>query len=167
MNPHLQMFHLPRMRIFQGYWISSAMFTILAINMAGSRGWAFATLPIALAVVLPLLSYLSRSSAAYGIELDAERQTITQIFKKFGKTKRTTLDARLFSAYRLDITTSRFPRARLQLHARDASIKDVELALMDSLSGDAKLIPTDALPQVLVDIASVLEKSFSLINLSK
>jgi hypothetical protein len=160
------MFQLPGMRIFSGYWICSAMFTILAINVAGSHGWIYAAIPIALAVALPFLSYLSRSSRPCGIELDVEHQTITQIFKRFGKTKRTTLDARLFSAYRLHITASRFPRARLQLHARDASIKDVELALMDTISGDAKLIPTDALPQVLVDIASNLEKSFSLINIS-
>jgi hypothetical protein len=167
MNPQLQTFQLPGMRIFPAYWISSAMFTILAIDMVGSRGWAYAVLPIALTVVLPFLSYLSRSSRPCGIELDIERQTITQIYKRFGKTKRTTLDARQFSAFRLHITISRFPLACLQMHTRDASIQDVELALMDTIAGDAKIIPTDALPQVLIDIASVLEKSFSLVNLSK
>lgn len=142
------------------------IFTVVAIQMTGSRGWIYGASPMTLAIAFPFLSYLSRSADACGIELDSERQTITQIFKRFGKTKRITLNARLFSAFRLSITTSRFPKATLLLHARDSSVKDVQLALMDTKSSAAKLMPTDTLPQVLLDIASVLEKSFFLVNIS-
>jgi hypothetical protein len=162
-DTQFQYFQIPYMRVHPGYFICSIIFTIAAFDMMSSRGWINGILPITVAIALPFFSYLSRSCTAREIKLNKELQTITQVFQRFGKTKCITLDARSFSALRLNITISRFPKARLQLHARDS---DVELVLMDTISGDGKLIPSDALPQVLIDLATALEESFDFINLS-
>jgi hypothetical protein len=165
MSTRLQVFLMPYVRVFPGYWICSTLFLIGAFSMVSSRGWKYGALPIAFAITLPVLSYISRSRYVKSIELDTEAQTITQVFQKLGKTKRITLDASQFNAYRMRITISRFPKASLQLHARDSSAKDVQLVLTDVITGDGRITPTDAIPQALLDVASALEKYFSLAKL--
>jgi hypothetical protein len=165
MSTRLQVFQMPYVRVFPGYWICSALFIFVAFSMVGSHGWKYGALPVAFAIGLPVLSYLSRGKYVRRIELDAEAQTITQVFQKFGKAKRTTLNAQQFTAYRLHITVSRFPKASLQLHARDSSAKDVQLVLTDVIAGNGRVTPIDAIPQALLEVASALEKYFSLAKL--
>lgn len=165
-SPNTQSFRIPGVRVHPGYWIITLIFIITALNMVNSRGWIYGIPPFALAIVLPLISYLVRSGKPRVVELNSDEKTITQIFQRFGRVNKVTMDASRFSGVYLKIKNTRFPKACLMLQARTPSTNDVELVLTDTISDQrsGKLIPNDVAPKLIMEIISVLENEFNLVS---
>ena len=120
--------------------------------------------PFAVAVLLPLLSYWIRTGQPHKIEIDKSSRSVTQIFMRFGKTRKVTIDLHRFNIVKIQVRNSRFPKAILMLSESDKSNNDLELACADIDIVNFGIRKINKTLHVFDDIASTLEVNFGFIN---
>ncbi len=159
-------FDIPIIRPHPGYWVCSVLFSISSFSIIVQFGIAHGIPLILLAIILPFVSYWTRSNHPQKIEVNKDHKSITQVFKRFGKTRKVVIDSQSFNVVQIQTCNSRFPKAVLMLSENGQTHKNLELARVGF--GDTSLNPQEIniKPHVFVNIASTLEVSFGLTNLS-
>lgn len=158
---------IPGYRVHPGIWVASFMCLLVALGVATNSGLKYGIPPLLLAFALPLIYYLNRTASPRCIELDRSKKTITMVFTRLGRSRRTRLETEKFESVYSCVTSFRYPHALVYLRLRRPEGGEIQIADTDCVRGEVDsdgCLQSKPVPEIEL-LRTTLEKYFGIKDL--